>query len=194
MGLVKQHPPCLQLIAAFSLHESALEWLWERVAAQLSPIAKLSPVFPFTESLYYRSTMGDSLKKQFAILTSWYDPADLAKHKLMMHAWEGDLAKSFASDVERPLNIDPGYMSMTKLVLASTKNREHRIYLRDGIYAEVTLAFRDQHWQPLPWTYPDYQRDDFRVFFHECRKHLAKNVASVLRNPAGPAHQDSERE
>ena len=194
MGFVKQHPPCLQLIAAFSRHESALEWLWERVAAQLSPIAILSPVFPFTESLYYRSTMGDQLKKQFVILASWYDPADLAKHKLMMHAWEGDLAKSFASDVERPLNIDPGYMSMTKLVLASTKNREHRIYLRDGIYAEVTLAFRDQHWQPLPWTYPDYQRDDFRVFFHECRKHLAKNVASVLRNPAGPAHQDSEPE
>ncbi len=194
MGFVKQHPPCLQVIAAFSRHESALEWLWERVAAQLSPIAILSPVFPFTESLYYRSTMGDSLKKQFAILASWYDPADLAQHKLMMHAWESDLAKSFAFDEERPLNIDPGYMSMTKLVLASTKNREHRIYLRDGIYAEVTLAFRDQHWQPMPWTYPDYQRDDFRVFFHEGRKHLAKNVASVLRNPAGSTLQDSELE
>lgn len=194
MGFVKQHPPCVQLIAAFSRHETGLEWLWAKVAAQLSPIALLSPVFPFTESLYYRSTMGDTLKKQFAILAGWYDPADLAKHKLMMHEWESDLAKSFASDVERPLNIDPGYMSMTKLVLASTKNREHRIYLRDGIYAEVTLAFRDQHWQPLPWTYPDYQRDDFRVFFHEGRKHLAKNVASILRNLAGKAHLDSEPE
>ncbi len=194
MGFVKQHPPCLQLIAAFSRHDSALEWLWQRVAARLSPIAMLSPVFPFTESSYYRSTMGDQLKKQFAILTRWYEPADLAKHKLMMCAWESVLAESFSFDVERPLNIDPGYMSMTKLVLASTKNREHRIYLRDGIYAEVTLAFRDQQWQPFPWTYPDYQRDDFRVFFHEGRKHLAKNVASILRNPIGPALQDSEHE
>ena len=192
MGFVKQHPPCLQLIAAFSRHESALEWLWKRVAAQLSPIAILSPVFPFTESLYYRATMGDKLMKQFAVLANWYEPANLADHKLMMHAWESDLAKSFSFDMERPLNIDPGYMSMTKLVLASTKNREHRIYLRDGIYAEVTLAFRDQQWQPLPWTYPDYQREDFRVFFHECRKHLAKNVASILRNPVGPTLLDSE--
>ena len=126
--------------------------------------------------------MGDQLKKQFAILSNWYDPAELSTHKLMSLDWESDLVKNISFDVERPLNIDPGYMSMTKLVLASTKNREHRIYLRDGIYGEVTLAFRDQQWQPLPWTYPDYQREDFRVFFHEGRKHLAKSVALTLRN------------
>lgn len=182
MGIVKHYPPCLQIIAAFSSYDSALEWLWERVARQLSPIAMISPAFPFTESHYYRSTMGDQLKKQFAILSNWYDPAELSTHKLMSLDWESDLVKNISFDVERPLNIDPGYMSMTKLVLASTKNREHRIYLRDGIYGEVTLAFRDQQWQPLPWTYPDYQREDFRVFFHEGRKHLAKSVALTLRN------------
>ena len=182
MGFVKHYPPCLQIIAAFSSYDSALEWLWERVARQLSPIAMISPAFPFTESHYYRSTMGDQLKKQFAILSNWYDPSELSTHKLMSLDWESDLVKNISFDVERPLNIDPGYMSMTKLVLASTKNREHRIYLRDGIYGEVTLAFRDQQWQPLPWTYPDYQREDFRVFFHEGRKHLAKSVALTLRN------------
>lgn len=182
MGFVKHHPPCLQIIAAFSKYDSALDWLWERVAGQLSPIAMISPAFPFTESHYYRSTMGDQLKKQFAILSNWYDPAELSTHKLMSHVWESELVKNISFDVERPLNIDPGYMSMTKLVLASTKNREHRVYLRDGVYAEVTLAFRDQQWRSLPWTYPDYQRDDFRVFFHEGRKHLAKSVASTLRN------------
>ena len=182
MGIAKNHPPCLQIIAAFSRQESALEWLWERVASRLSPIAIISPAFPFTESQYYRSTMGDQLKKQFAILANWYDPAELSAHKQVSHVWERDLAKSVAFDIERPLNIDPGYMSMTKLVLASTKNREHRIYLKDGIYAEVTLAFRDQQWQPLPWTYPDYQREDFRVFFGEGRKYLAKRIASSRRS------------
>ena len=182
MGIAKDHPPCLQIIAAFSRHESAFEWLWERVASQLSPIAMISPAFPFTESQYYRSTMGDQLKKQFAILSNWYDPAELSAHKLISHDWERDLAKSARFDIERPLNIDPGYMSMTKLVLASTKNREHRIYLKDGIYAEVTLAFRDQQWQPMPWTYPDYRREDFRVFFGEGRKYLAKKIASPRRS------------
>ena len=177
MGIAKDHPLCLQVIAAFSRHESTLDWLWDRVTSQLSPIAKISPVFPFNESEYYRATMGEQLKKQFAILSNWYDPAELSSHKLMSHNWECELANNATHDVERPLNIDPGYMSMTKLVLASTKNREHRIYLKDGIYAEVTLAFRDQHWQPMPWTYPDYQREDFRVFFGQGRKYLAERIA-----------------
>ncbi len=194
MGIAKQHPLCLQVIAAFSRYDSAIEWLWNRVAVQLSPIAMISPIYPFLESKYYRASMGDQLKKQFAILSTWYDPADLATHKLMSHDWENEVAKSIHFDVERPLNIDPGYMSMTKLVLASTKNREHRIYLRDGIYAEVTLAFRDQHWQPLPWTYPDYQRQDFRVFFHEARKHLARGIAMATPNRIVSPLMDSEHE
>ena len=80
--------------------------------------------------------------------------------------------------IQRPINIDPGYISMTKLVLASTKNREHRLYLRDGIYAEVTLAFRDQCWQPMGWTYADYQRDDVLEFLTQGRQWFTKQVAS----------------
>ena len=72
----------------------------------------------------------------------------------------------------RPLNLDPGYITPAKLVLASTKDHAHRIYLRDGIYAEVTLSFRGRKWQPLEWTYPDYRRDDYQRFFTECREWL----------------------
>lgn len=194
MGIVKKHPPCVQFLAAFSRHESALEWLWERVSQRIAPIARKSRLFPFCESAYYHRTMGDSLKKQFVILSPWYDPANLPSHKLLMHDWEDDLKKEGSHTELRPLNIDPGYMSMTKLVLASTKNREHRLYMRDGIYAEVTLAFRDQQWQPMSWTYPDYQREDFRLFFQDCRSHLAKCVAALLRSQAISSPQNSENE
>jgi hypothetical protein len=74
------------------------------------------------------------------------------------------------------VNIDPGYLSMTKLVLASTKNREHRIYLQGGIYAEVTLAFRDQAWMSMPWTYADYQRSDVLEFLTQARKGFMQSV------------------
>lgn len=177
MGETKNFPPCLQLVAAFSRHEAALEWLWKKVQESFGSIAVLSPKFAFIESEYYRPTMGVGLNKQFALLEPWYDPADLAKHKLMSNDFELQYATQFECEEERPLNVDPGYLSMTKLVLASTKNREHRIYLRDGIYAEVTLAFRNQQWLPMSWTYPDYQREDFRVFFHEARKRLVKQIA-----------------
>lgn len=89
---------------------------------------------------------------------------------------------------KRWVNIDPGYMSMTKLVLASTKNREHRIYLRDGIYAEVTLAFRDQAWMSLPWTYADYQRPDVLEFLTMARKGFTQVVAHAQRANLKPQH------
>ncbi|MFM9062862.1 MAG: DUF4416 family protein, partial [Pirellula sp.] len=66
--------------------------------------------------------------------------------------------------------------SMTKLVLASTKNREHRIYLREGIYAEVTLAFRDQTWMAMPWTYADYQRSDVLEFLTLARRGFTQSL------------------
>jgi hypothetical protein len=56
--------------------------------------------------------------------------------------------------------------------LASTKDHAHRIYLNDGIYAEVTLAYRRGGWQAFPWTYPDYRRHDFQEFFTRCRESL----------------------
>ena len=72
----------------------------------------------------------------------------------------------------RHLNLDRGYLTPAKLVLASTKDHAHRIYLRDGIFAEVTLVYRQRKWQPLEWTYPDYRRDDYQAFFTQCREWL----------------------
>jgi hypothetical protein len=194
MGIVKPYPPCVQFFAAFSKDEAALEWLWSRIEGQIASIALKSQLYPVEESDYYHKTMGKPLRKQFAVLEGWYDPAMLPTHKLLMRDWERACSMSHVSDVERPLNIDPGYMSMTKLVLASTKNREHRLYMRDGIYAEVTLAFRDQQWQPMPWTYPDYQRADFRLFFHDARRYLSKSVSMKLRDASVHPIQDSNHE
>lgn len=179
MGGTKDHPPCLALIAAFSRYDKAFDWLIDQVSTKLGSIALQSPRFDFLESAYYRTTMGGDLKKQFFVLEHFYDPANLADDKLLANQLELDFAAIGQTEEVRPLNIDPGYFSLTKLVLASTKNREHRVYLRDGVYAEVTLAYRDQKWQAMQWTYPDYQRDDFRLFFETARQHLLHQMRSV---------------
>lgn len=122
-----------------------------------------------------------ALRKQMALFADPYDPAELAADKLQSNRWERDWTEELAlsqDDSKRLINIDPGYLSMTKLVLASTKNREHRIYLRDGIYAEVTLAFRDQAWTSMPWTYADYQRPDVLEFLKLARRGFTSNLAS----------------
>ncbi|MCU0711831.1 MAG: DUF4416 family protein [Pirellula sp.] len=172
MGELKPYHKSVRFIAVFSRYRSHLDWFWLRVKQEWGEPLSLSPTFAFAESEYYRPTMGDELLKQFAVLDAQYDPASLASDKILTNRWEEDAKRELPTTEPRPLNIDPGYMTLTKLVLASTKNREHRIYLRDNVYAEVTLGFRDQRWQPMPWTYPDYQRRDFLEYFLEARRVL----------------------
>ncbi|MCP4534749.1 MAG: DUF4416 family protein, partial [Delftia sp.] len=76
------------------------------------------------------------------------------------------------SGPDRPINLDVGYVEPSKLVLASMKNFSHRIYLRDGVYAEVTLMFRKGLWEPLGWTFPDYRSGRYDAFLTAARDSL----------------------
>jgi hypothetical protein len=80
------------------------------------------------------------------------------------------IEKEFSVDGNRRVNIDPGYITLSKIVLPTTKDCAHRIYLRDGIYAEITLMHYRGAWQPQPWTYPDYRSETAVHFFDNCRR------------------------
>jgi hypothetical protein len=164
--------PAMQIVAIFSRHTSALDWAGTRIAEQWGAVALASERFDHSETAYYAAEMGSGLKKQFLLVDGGYDPSRLARSKLQSNAWESELARSGSFVEQRPLNIDPGYITLTKLVLASAKDRAHRIYLSDGIYAEQCLHYLDHRWQSRPWTYPDYQRDDFHQFFLAARQVL----------------------
>ncbi len=135
-----------------------------------------SPVFEFTETNFYTESMGTDLKKQFLVFDKTIDPGEIAPKKILSNDLEEQYADEFEFPEERPLNIDPGYISEAKLVLATTKDRDHRIYLQQGIFAEVTLHFRTKKWTSSRWTYPDYQRADFQEFFTNCRNLLRERI------------------
>ena len=172
MGEIHASAPALLIFAASSRHEAALDWARDRSAGAYGRIALSSPAFGFTETDYYTATMGSGLKKQFFAFERLIDPAELAAIKRQTNDWEAQYAALGRHPEPRPLNLDPGYLTAAKLVLASTKDHAHRIYLRDGIFAEVTLTFRQRKWQRHEWTYPDYRRDDYQRFFVECRDWL----------------------
>jgi hypothetical protein len=67
------------------------------------------------------------------------------------------------------LNLDPGLLNLGKFMLATTKDQAHRIYLRDGIFAEVTLRFEHGAFVAWPWTYADYREPALHQFLHEAR-------------------------
>jgi hypothetical protein len=170
MGDVHTPAPVMLIIAMVSRHQAALEWAARIASQHHGAIALTSDPFDFTETDYYTATMGTDLKKQFLAFERMIDPGALADIKRQTNKLEAEYAALGQHPETRPLNLDPGYITAAKLVLASTKDHAHRVYLRDGIYAEVTLAFRHRQWQPLEWTYPDYRRDDFHRFFSQCRQ------------------------
>lgn len=172
MGEIASHRPVLLLVAAFSRYDDALDWGREQCIAQYGPLALESERFEHNETAYYERSMGSGLRKTFWVLERLVDPARLVEAKLQTNAWEADYAALANKPEPRPLNLDPGYLTEAKLVLASTKDRDHRLYLDRGIFAENTLYFRDKAWQPRPWTYPDYQRADYHQFFTRCREYL----------------------
>jgi hypothetical protein len=169
MGAPHPPTPVLLLIAASSRYDDALTWGLHQAERELGPAAAVSDAFDFTETNYYDAEMGAGLKKQFWAFATPIDPGRLAAIKLATNLWEAEYAGAGLHPESRPLNLDPGYITLAKLVLASTKDHAHRIYLGDGIFAEVTLSFRGGAWQAFDWTYPDYRRADFHEFFTRCR-------------------------
>lgn len=174
MGDIQKHRPVLMIEAAFSRYEEALDWAREQGEKQWGKIVLESERFDHKETDYYEATMGADLKKQFFAFEKLVDPARLVDWKLQANRWEEEYSQTTDWPETRPLNLDPGYLTEAKLVLASTKDHSHRIYLDRGIYAEGTLYFQRGDWQKRPWTYPDYQRSDYHQFFTRCREYLRR--------------------
>lgn len=182
MGNISSPQPVLLLIAVSSRYDEALAWSEKQSAATYGAVRLASEAFDFTETDYYADSMGTDLKKQFLVFDNLIDPGELPKIKRITNEWELEYADSGDHPEVRPLNLDPGYLTLAKLVLASTKDHAHRLYLHDGIYAEVTLHYRNRGWQSSEWTYPDYQREDFQQFFTQCRQTLRGRATVDPRN------------
>jgi hypothetical protein len=165
----RQPSPVLLVIAAFSRHADALAWARQRLEALYGPVALTSPDYEFRQTDYYQASMGPHLRKQFLAFRNLIDPTRLADLKLQTNALEKELAAAGRHPEPRPLNLDPGVLSLGKFLLATTKDQAHRIYLRDGIFAEVTLRFEAGAFEPWPWTYADYRQECVRSFLKEVR-------------------------
>lgn len=162
-----------------SRYPDALRWSIDQLVQSHGPVALESPVFDFVETQYYQQTMGEDLKKQFVAFENLVSPEAIVEAKIHSNELEIHYADRHDHPQPRPVNLDPGYISEAKLVLATTKDRDHRLYLTDGIFAEVTLHYRSKNWCGSRWTYPDYQRTDFQEFFTQCRLYLRDQIREL---------------
>jgi hypothetical protein len=166
MGTEKEPAP-VKLIASLLTGEPALlSRAKEALAQAFGPIDFESDLLPFDHTDYYAPEFGPDLQRQIVTFERLVDPGDLPAIKLRTNELEWSLAQG----EQRRVNVDPGYVSLGKMVLASTKNHAHRLYLGQGIYGEGTLVYQRGRFRPWPWTYPDYGSDAYCAMFDGIRE------------------------
>ena len=175
MAEVKPPLPALLFCGALTAFADAFDRARRRLSETFGPIQAESETWPFTHTDYYAGQMGAPLRRLFLAFERPVAQDFLAEAKIATNALEAELAREGRFPVRRPLNLDPGLILPSRLILASCKDHAHRVYLGRGIYAEVTLLWRGGEWQPLPWTYPDFREARCHAFFADLRRrHLER--------------------
>ncbi|WP_054702283.1 DUF4416 family protein [Desulfosarcina cetonica] len=148
-----QPPKPAKLIVGFFLKEQALAAaIARKLQDRLGAVDMVSPWLDFDFTSYYEKEMGAPLYRRLMVFKPLIDQTRLAGIKRLTNGIETE----YALDGQRRVNIDPGYLLAERFVLATGKNFTHRIYIGDGIYADLTLIFQKGGFRSLPWTYPDY--------------------------------------
>lgn len=169
MGKVTLPRPVKLFIGMLSNNPS----LFERLKPELEDLFGVcdmeGPVWEWRHTDYYEKEMGEGLKRKFLFFQGLIEPNNIAKIKLKTNELERDYLNEKGG---RRINLDPGYLDEARVVLVSTKDYSHRLYLGHGIYGEVTLIYSKDAYHPLPYTYPDFRSEEYRELFMKARNIL----------------------
>lgn len=161
------------MIAGFIFKdESILAETEKRLIKKFGKFDFESRILEFTYTDYYEKEFGKNLKRKFISFDDLIAPDKLASIKTLTNRIESKLS----AGNNRRINIDPGYIELSKLVIATTKDYSHRIYLTQGIYAEITLSYRNKSFQYRDWTYPDYKSPEYIAIFNHLREIYARQI------------------
>ena len=175
MGTPTPPPPVKLIIGLLSPDLTLFTQATTKLQESYGSIDIESVALPWTTTNYYREEMGENLLRKFVAFEPLLSPEALIGIKLATNILELSLSGATAPDTPRRVNLDPGYLDASKLVLASTKNQAHRIYLAQGIYAEVTLLYHHGEFHPFLYTYTDYRWPDTYEFLCRVRnRYLAQ--------------------
>lgn len=167
MGIPKKPKPAKLFMSLIASEERIIQSAMEDLTSLYGEIDFISEKLPFNFTDYYQQEMGENLFRHFITFNKLIPMEKLPDIKNETNMLE---AKYTYQNGNRRLNIDPGYICLYHVILATTKGYSHRPYLRDGIYADLTLIFRNKSFHPLEWTYPDYRQESTIKLFNQLRR------------------------
>lgn len=152
MGTPKEPRPVRFFASVIFAGPGLPEGVTARLQDLLGPVEEATEPAPFRHTDYYCREMGEGLERFFLLFRPLKDRVVLPDVKLATNLLE----EEWSRQGRRKVNIDPGYLSLEQVVLATTKGFAHRVYLGRGFFADLTLIYEGGTFRPLPWTYPDY--------------------------------------
>ncbi len=178
MGTAR-HPLPVKLFIGMLSHDAALFVACaEILKKEYGTLEAESALIPWDKTDYYRDEMGSGILRKFLFFEQAIDPGRLPAIKRFTNAVESTYAIPDGERLKRRINLDPGYVTEAKVVLATTKDFAHRLYIGDGIYAEVTLRYdaKKRSFVPNDQTYPDYRTKEYLELFNASRKKLKSDL------------------
>ncbi len=175
MGTAREPQPVKLIASLLTGDLGLLAGVKEALTLTFGPIDFESELLPFDHTDYYAAEFGPGLQRQIVTFAELVDPGDLPAIKRKTNEME----QALAAAMRRQVNIDPGYVSLGNMVLASTKNHAHRLYLGEGIYGEGTLTYQQGRFRAWPWTYPDYASEGYCVLFDQIRERYKAQLRAV---------------
>lgn len=172
MGEVKKPYPVKIVASLIYKKKEVLEKALKELELHFGVFDSPSATLPFDRTDYYASEMGAPLKRELRCFKKLVVPEDIASAKIATN----EIERKFANRKKRTVNIDPGYITHAKLVLLTTKDYVHRIYLARGVYSEPTLHYTKGSFKPWKWTYPDYASCEMRQYFEDVRDHYVEQM------------------
>lgn len=166
MSVTRPPKPAKLVTGVFLKDRGLLKALINELDERLGPIDIISQWFPFDYTSYYETEMGSPLFRRMLAYKNLIEQTDLAGIKNITN----DIELKYSKNGKRTVNIDPGYMLCERFVLATGKNYTHRIYIGDGIYADLTLIYQKSGFKKLPWTYPDYYNEKMVSYLKAVRE------------------------
>jgi hypothetical protein len=180
MGKPKEPHPSKLFMSLIVSEDEVLQRGLQDLRLAFGEIDFMSERFSFNFTDYYAKEMGRDLFRHFITFEPLISMTCLPDIKQATNRLEESLA---SPDGNRRINIDPGYLCLGHIILATTKSYTHRPYLREGIYADLTLIYRKKSFQPLEWTYPDYRQEEIVSLFNQLRKKVAEALKGRHPDP-----------
>jgi hypothetical protein len=160
----------------FSSDRAFIDEIVHELERRFGSVDWISPELFFDRTQYYAKEMGWPLHRLFVSFKELIRPQDAVEIKLETNRIEGE----YSEDGNRKINIDPGYISLERLILVTGKNYTHRVYLSKGIFADLTLIFSRGSFRPLQWTFKDYASPEIISLFNDVRERYKRQLRGVI--------------